>query len=209
MATPQQRAQVVVWYAETKWFITVQQNYRQVYGGDAPDTKTIKAWFDKFLATRSVLKQSGGTRRVFPKRKSKKFSLRSRDWTRQTNLLAPAFTGYQSAWFLFLGVRQRPSVCSPCAWSSNVTRPHPWCDWFSNPGHVGQNMARNWVDTDLTLFVPPVGHMLKCTELTVAQILWVPLSYTANCINLAFTVFSQWWTEMWEVWKGHSVHLKR
>jgi hypothetical protein len=60
-ATPQQRAQVVVWYAETESFITVQQNYRLVYGGDAPDTKTIKAWFDKILATGCVLKQSGGT----------------------------------------------------------------------------------------------------------------------------------------------------
>jgi hypothetical protein len=63
MATPQQRAQVVVWYAETKSFIMVQRTYWRVYGGDAPDTKTIKAWFDKFLVTRSVLKQSGGTHR--------------------------------------------------------------------------------------------------------------------------------------------------
>jgi hypothetical protein len=63
MATPQQRAQVVVWQAETKLFITVKRNYRQVYGGDAPDMKTIKAWSDKFLATGSLLKQSGGTRR--------------------------------------------------------------------------------------------------------------------------------------------------
>jgi hypothetical protein len=33
-----------------------------VYGGDAPDTKIIKAWFDKFLAMGSVLKQYGGMR---------------------------------------------------------------------------------------------------------------------------------------------------
>jgi hypothetical protein len=85
--------------------------------------------------------------------------------------------------FFFLGVRQGPSVCYPCARPSSVTRPHPWCDCLSNSGHVGQNMARNWVQT---------------------------LSYTTNCIHLAFTVFSQWWTEMWEVRKGHSVlHANR
>jgi hypothetical protein len=41
-----------------------------VYGGDTLDTKAIKAWFDKFLAKGSVLKQSGGPRetltRTFP-----------------------------------------------------------------------------------------------------------------------------------------------
>jgi hypothetical protein len=62
MATPQQWAQVVVWYDETKSFITMQWNYRWEYEGDAPDTKTIKAWFDNFLRMWSVLKQSGGTR---------------------------------------------------------------------------------------------------------------------------------------------------
>jgi hypothetical protein len=61
MATPQQEAQVVVWYAETKLFITALRNYRWVCGSDAPDTKTIKAWFVKFLAMGSALKQSGGT----------------------------------------------------------------------------------------------------------------------------------------------------
>jgi hypothetical protein len=33
-----------------------------VYGGGLPDMKIIKAWFDKFLATGSVLNQSGATR---------------------------------------------------------------------------------------------------------------------------------------------------
>jgi hypothetical protein len=51
------------------------------------------------------------------------------------------------------------------------------------------------LSTALTLFVPPIGHMLKCAKLTtVTQILWVPLSYTTNCIHLAFSVFfhSDW-----------------
>jgi hypothetical protein len=53
----QERAQVVLCYVETKSFNTVQGNYWRVCGGDA---KTIKAWFDKFLPTGIVLKQSGG-----------------------------------------------------------------------------------------------------------------------------------------------------
>ena len=62
MATPQQRAQTVFWYAETKSIIAVQRNYRREYGGNAPDGKTIKAWCEKFLATGSVKKESGGAR---------------------------------------------------------------------------------------------------------------------------------------------------
>jgi hypothetical protein len=50
MATPQQRTQTVVWYAERKSIISVQRNYRREYGADAPDGKTIMVWFEKFLA---------------------------------------------------------------------------------------------------------------------------------------------------------------
>jgi hypothetical protein len=71
----------------------------------------------------------------------------SLDWKRPTNLLAPAFAGYHTAGFLFLGVCQGSSVCYPWAWPSYVTRPHPWCVCLSNSGHVGQNMTRNWVQT--------------------------------------------------------------
>lgn len=49
-----------MWYAETKSIISVQRNYLREHGGGAPDRKTIKVWFEKFLATASVLKQSGG-----------------------------------------------------------------------------------------------------------------------------------------------------
>ena len=62
IATPQQRGQTVVWYAEMKSVIATQQNYRGVYGSDTPDTKTIKLWFNKLLTTGSVLKQSSGVR---------------------------------------------------------------------------------------------------------------------------------------------------
>jgi hypothetical protein len=57
MASPQERAQYVVWFSETKSPITVQRNYRRVFEKDLPDKKTIKAWYDKFLATGSVLRQ--------------------------------------------------------------------------------------------------------------------------------------------------------
>ncbi|PSN29882.1 hypothetical protein C0J52_27764 [Blattella germanica] len=65
MVTPQQRGQKLVWYTETKSMIATQQNYRRVYGSDAPDAKTIKLWFNKFLTTGSVLKLSGGVRQVY------------------------------------------------------------------------------------------------------------------------------------------------
>jgi hypothetical protein len=59
MASPQERAQCVVWFSETKSPITVQRNNRHVFGKDPPNKKTIKAWYDKFLAAGSVLRQSG------------------------------------------------------------------------------------------------------------------------------------------------------
>jgi hypothetical protein len=58
MAYPQERAQCVVWFSETKSPITVQRNYRHVFEKGPPDKKTIKAWYDKFVATGSVLRQS-------------------------------------------------------------------------------------------------------------------------------------------------------
>jgi hypothetical protein len=55
-----------------------KQNYRRVYGCNAPKTKTIKACFEKFLTMGSVfsLELCVG---VLPKRKSKKFAVRSRE----------------------------------------------------------------------------------------------------------------------------------
>ncbi|PSN40770.1 hypothetical protein C0J52_18227 [Blattella germanica] len=47
----------------------MQRNYRGVYGSEAPDAKTIKLWFNKFLMTGSVLKQSGGVRRSLTEEK--------------------------------------------------------------------------------------------------------------------------------------------
>jgi hypothetical protein len=41
MASPQERAQVVLWYRETKSFIALQKNFLREYGCDALDNKTI------------------------------------------------------------------------------------------------------------------------------------------------------------------------
>jgi hypothetical protein len=63
MASPQERAQCVVWFSEKKSPITVQRNYRLAFEKDPPDKKTIKAWYDKFLPTGSVLRQSGSCKK--------------------------------------------------------------------------------------------------------------------------------------------------
>jgi hypothetical protein len=57
MGSPQERAVCVVWFSETKSLITVERNYRRVFEKDPQDKKTIKVWYDKFLATGSVLRQ--------------------------------------------------------------------------------------------------------------------------------------------------------
>ena len=48
MASLVEKAQCVLWYHETKSPITVQRNFRRVYGGSPPDVKSIKSWYQKF-----------------------------------------------------------------------------------------------------------------------------------------------------------------
>ena len=64
MATPQMKAQAVLWYAEFKSIIRVQREFRRVFNRDAPTARSIKKWRDTFLATGSVLKKHGGGRRA-------------------------------------------------------------------------------------------------------------------------------------------------
>ena len=64
MATPQMKAQTVLWYAEFKSIIRVQREFRRVFNRDAPTARSIKKWRDTFLATGSVLKKHGGGRRA-------------------------------------------------------------------------------------------------------------------------------------------------
>ncbi|KAJ9600337.1 hypothetical protein L9F63_009365 [Diploptera punctata] len=64
MATPQMKAQAVLWYAEFKSIIRVQREFRRVFNRDAPTARSIKKWRDTLLATGSVLKKHGGGRRA-------------------------------------------------------------------------------------------------------------------------------------------------
>ena len=48
MATPQMKAQTVLWYAEFKSI--VQREFRRVFNHDAPTARSIKKWHDTFLA---------------------------------------------------------------------------------------------------------------------------------------------------------------
>ncbi|KFM60144.1 hypothetical protein X975_22189, partial [Stegodyphus mimosarum] len=57
MATPQQKAQCVIWLIETKSVVTVQRNFRRNYGVNPPSDKPIREWFSAFKETGSVLKQ--------------------------------------------------------------------------------------------------------------------------------------------------------
>jgi hypothetical protein len=40
MASPQEMAQCVLWYAKSKSVVTVQRNFRRVYRKDAPTDKS-------------------------------------------------------------------------------------------------------------------------------------------------------------------------
>ncbi|XP_069675722.1 UDP-glucosyltransferase 2-like [Periplaneta americana] len=60
MATAQERAQAIWWYAETNSVIQVQRNFRRVFQKEPPSRNTIKTWKQYFLATGSVVKLHGG-----------------------------------------------------------------------------------------------------------------------------------------------------
>jgi hypothetical protein len=58
--------------------------------------------------------------------------------------LGPRVRRISFRWISFSGGTSRTECMLPVRLT---TRPHPWCDCLRNPGHVGQNMARNWVQT--------------------------------------------------------------
>ncbi|GBN42185.1 hypothetical protein AVEN_201479-1 [Araneus ventricosus] len=60
---PQEKAQIVLWYAEHKSVITVQSMFRTVYKRNTPDAKSIKQWQKTFIETVSIQRRSGGNRR--------------------------------------------------------------------------------------------------------------------------------------------------
>ena len=49
IATPQEKAQCVSWFIETKPDRQIQQNYRTKYGRDQPPCPSIHTWHKKFM----------------------------------------------------------------------------------------------------------------------------------------------------------------
>lgn len=54
MATPQEKAQCVSWFIETKSDLQTQRNFRTKYGRDPPSRPSIRAWHKKFMETGTV-----------------------------------------------------------------------------------------------------------------------------------------------------------
>ena len=55
MATPQEKAQCVSWFIETKSDMQTQRNYRINYRRHPPSRPSIRAWHNKFMETGTVL----------------------------------------------------------------------------------------------------------------------------------------------------------
>ena len=89
MATPQEKAQGVSWFIETKSDMQTQQNYRTKHGRDPPTRLSIRAWHKKFMETGTVLDKGRSGR---PKTKG---------WP---NSLATSFTRYRYPGLLSMGL---------------------------------------------------------------------------------------------------------
>ena len=55
MVTPQEEAQCVLWFIETKLDVQTQRRYKAKYGKDPPSRSSIRRWYKKFMETGSVL----------------------------------------------------------------------------------------------------------------------------------------------------------
>ena len=66
MTTPQEKAQCVYWFIETKSDVQTQRNYRSKYGRDSPSRPSIRLWNKKFMETGIVFDtRSNGRPRTF------------------------------------------------------------------------------------------------------------------------------------------------
>ena len=54
MSTPQEKAQCVSWFIETKSDVQTQRNYKSKYGRDPPSRPSIRLWHKKFMETETV-----------------------------------------------------------------------------------------------------------------------------------------------------------
>ena len=55
MVTPQEKAQCVSWFIETKSDVQTQRRYRTKYGRDPPSRSSIRRWYKKFMERGLVL----------------------------------------------------------------------------------------------------------------------------------------------------------
>ena len=55
MATPQEKAQSVSWFIETKLDVQAQGKHRSKYGKDSPSRSSIGRWHKNFMERGSVL----------------------------------------------------------------------------------------------------------------------------------------------------------
>ena len=62
MTTPQEKAQCVSWFIETKSDVQTQRNYRSKYGRDPPLRPSIRLWHKKFMETGTVFDTRRGGR---------------------------------------------------------------------------------------------------------------------------------------------------
>ena len=59
MTTPQEKAQCVSWFIETKSDVQTQRNYRSKYGRDLSSRPSIRLWHKKFMEIGQCLIQRG------------------------------------------------------------------------------------------------------------------------------------------------------
>ena len=66
MATPQEKAQCVSWFIETKSDLQThcQRNFRTKYGRDPPSRPSIRAWQKKFAETGTVFDKGRTTKNI-------------------------------------------------------------------------------------------------------------------------------------------------
>ena len=67
MTTPQEKAQCVSWFIETKSDVPTQRNYRSKYGRDPPSRPSIRLWHKKFMETGTVFDTRSGQPRTSEK----------------------------------------------------------------------------------------------------------------------------------------------
>ena len=60
MTTPQEKAQCVSWFIETKSDVQTQRNYRNKYGRDPSSCPSIRLWHKKCMETGIVCSIQGG-----------------------------------------------------------------------------------------------------------------------------------------------------